>query len=96
MTCETECETTCETNCQSSCATQSDTHAKMAIRIANRAWTDTLHDKMKAEYQKQMGAKLDAIAKAAVEANIAYWEGKLASKQQWDEYQAKINKAMAS
>jgi hypothetical protein len=82
--------------CQDDCCGQ-DKKREMPVMImdfANDAWAELMKEKMKAEYEKEMGAKMNKLAHIGVEACIAYWNGQMMEKAKWAEFEEKLKKAM--
>ena len=61
--------------------------------LADEAWACLMKEKMKAHMEKVKGKKMDALAQAAVEATIAYWEGKKKLKAEKMKFKSSLAEA---
>ena len=93
--CETGNECCEDSKCGSECSCDSgSSKAGMIMGLANEAWTELMKEKMKKAYEKEIGAKMDSIAKIGVEACIAFWGNKMKDKASFDEFEEKLREAM--
>ncbi|MFH2021643.1 MAG: hypothetical protein ABIJ34_09635 [archaeon] len=66
----------------------------MMMQLADDAWSELMMEKMKAELEKTKGAKMNKVAKIAVEAASKNWEKKMMDKAGWMEFEEKLKEAM--
>jgi|GEM_PF-4683042 len=78
------------------CAHEQDDHedhdfAHELIAIADDAWMELLHEKIKKQIEISDGANLDQLAKLVSEANRARWSHKLALNKNSHELKDRLN-----
>ncbi|VVB57343.1 Uncharacterised protein [uncultured archaeon] len=83
---------------QSACPSQSCSRSGCEFTdelmdLADEAWACLMKEKMKAHMEKLKGKKMDAMAAAAVEATMAYWEGKKKLKADKMKFKASLAEA---
>ena len=61
--------------------------------LADEAWEELMKEKMKAELEKAVGSRMNAIAAAGVAASMEYWESVMQNKAKCEEHKEKIRKA---
>ena len=66
----------------------------MLMHIADSAWAELMKDKMKKLFETHRGKNMDKLAKASVEASLAYWEHKMKGKMACHENKEKLKQAM--
>ena len=64
--------------------------------LANKAWKELMTEKMKAELEKAVGAKMNEVAAAGVAASMDYWRVIMQEKTRCQENKEKIRKALMS
>lgn len=67
---------------------------KMMMALSNQAWAELMREKMKKHLDAANGKKMDATAKVAADACIAFWDGKMQQKEQFEEFERKLKEAM--
>jgi len=97
MSCEEKtCETDGSSNCKSSDGCNLNSGCSMSdeiFSIANEAWRELLKEKMKKEFEKQRGEKMNGIAVVGVEGAMNYWQNMMAGKGATQEFQEKLKQA---
>lgn len=63
------------------------------LNVADSAWMNLIAEKMKHHWEKHMGAQMDKIAKAAVEASATHHMGKMKSKADMEEALERLREA---
>lgn len=66
---------------------------EMVMRTAEEAWEELLLEKMKKEFEKQMGEKMNKIAAAGVTASIEYHLHMMKGKAKCEEHKSKLKQS---
>ena len=79
---ENKCETTKQSSCNTkkSCCSSGCPMTDGIFKLAEDAWSELMVEKMKDQFEKLMGPKMDKVASAGVKASITFWENKMKSK----------------
>ena len=64
--------------------------AKQLLELADEAWMELLHEKVKKRIEATNGAKLDQLAQIVADANNARWQSKLAKEKGCEEFEEKV------
>lgn len=64
--------------------------------LAHQAWEELMVEKMKKEFEKANGARMNKVAKVAVDSTNAYWQNFMQKEAGHQEYEQKLNKAFMS
>ena len=83
------CEDTCNTKKPTSGCEMTD----MIMHIADHAWAELMKEKMKKEFEKQMGDKMNKVAIASVNASIEYHTHEMEGKIKCEEHKNKLKQA---
>jgi len=67
----------CEKECSGAC---DDGMTQAILSVANEAWAEVLKEKMKKEYEKTMGAEMQALAEVGAKAFTELMQGKTSAK----------------
>ncbi len=67
----------CEKECSGAC---DDTMTQAVLSVANEAWAEVLKEKIKREYEKTIGAEMQALAEAGAKAFTELMQGKTSAK----------------
>ncbi len=59
--------------------------------MADEAWMEVLHDKIKAQILATSGSHLDKLAKIVADANKERWQHKLGKQKSCDDYKEKVS-----
>jgi len=91
-----EADCSCGSGCGGDSCCPEDSMPKMMLGLANQAWAELMKEKMRKHYEAARGKRMDAMAKVSVDACLAYWDGKLQQKGQFEEFAKKLQDAMGS
>ena len=80
--------------CSEECCSSEMSMGSELMKLADQAWASLMIEKMKKALEKEKGEKMSKAAEVAVEASIAFWEGKMHEKAKWSEFEEKLKKAM--
>lgn len=61
------------------------------LEMADEAWMELLHEKIKANIAASNGQQLDQLAKLVSDTNNARWKGKLGAKKGCADFKDKVN-----
>lgn len=84
----------------SSCCHHGDSHehhddfARQLLEMADEAWMEVLHEKIKERIITLNGAHLDKLASVIAEANHARWKNKMAGHKDCHSFKDKINELL--
>ena len=95
MSCE-EKQCCSEESCSAESCCEESTGCEMTdmmLKLADEAWSELMKEKMKAAFESERGEKMDAVAKAVVNASIGKWEYKMLGKAKCNEHKEKIKQA---
>lgn len=68
----------------------------MMIQMSEDAWSELMLEKMKKEFEKVNGAKMDKAAALAVEASMNHWKGKMEMMGKHKEFGQKLMSVMGN
>ncbi len=88
------CESENDSCCSSECCGGGDM-ADGLMKLADEAWGELLKEKIKKQYEKAAGPKMDKLAAVLAEGAIEYWKAKMEGTAKCAEFKEKIMQVLS-
>jgi hypothetical protein len=85
------CGENCPCGCQCKEGQKGKNFAHQILEMADEAWMEVLHDKIKEHVLAHCGTQLDELAKIAAESNGARWKHKKGAMQEAEDFDNKVD-----